>query len=196
IDGALNDHYTQWMKFRESWEQTNAPSMIKVLAGRQSELKEQSEQFINSQDAENGRARMSGSRRQTRIESGRLVVATLLDELSDRFVAEEILADGYTKTAQALRSDQLKGWIIESLQGIRGADWKGASVAQGQAAKFLEKTHEELRLAQNLASRERLIDPEPAQESTAEEQEEIMEMVQGSLKNRVNLPPTEQGEEG
>jgi hypothetical protein len=196
IDSELNDQYTRWASFREAWEQTNAPSMIKVLASRQEELKTQSEQFVHSKDMDSGRARMSGTRRQTRVESGRLVVASLLDQLSERSASQATLANGYTQTAKALRSDELKGWIIESLQGIRSADWKGASVAQGQAAKYLEKVHDELRLAQNLASREKMMAPEDPQESTAEEQGDIMEMVQGSLKNRVDLPPVEPGEEG
>jgi len=186
IVDSLVEILDQFRIYRQSWELAHMVPFLKMIADRQAKLAKNSERLaaIDDNDEDVRKVQQeSGTRRQTKlIELIDLSNVAFLALSHYTRISDELIADAFAATANALQSEALRTSMQEASRDAGSGNWASAETAQNGAAVALGAIYERLRNAQKEAAK-RALEALAAQESIAETQAALDDLLAGNLQS-------------
>lgn len=188
---SLDEIQETYVTFRADWELGNMVPFTKMLADRQTKLRDQSRQRVGKA-AEPGEPflRPSMQKRQTKVlELCQLIQPAFLGLAARLEEPEAILAKAFQAGAATLGGESLQKPLRQGADDAGAGRWQQAAAQQTVAAEMLAMLHHQLRQAQMDAAQKALAALRDKAKSDLKAQQELEKLDPGTDQNFVkNFP--------
>jgi hypothetical protein len=190
---SLQELTEQYAGFRSDWELGHMVPFVKMLAGRQAKMRDQSRGYARkgagkSEDFQ----RRSMVRRQQKVLKLCGLIRPAFAGLADRLgEPEPILGKAFREGAAVLGSDALLAPMKRASAEAQAGHWEAASKQQGTAANALAALHARLRQAQAEATKLALAALKQRAKSDLQAQKELEQLAAGSADSHVTDFPAD-----
>jgi hypothetical protein len=188
---SLQDLADQYAGFRADWELTHMIPFAKMLAERQTKMRDQSKQ-VAVQAAKSTAAfqRQSMGRRQAKVLDLCKLITPAFVGLAERLKDQDAdLAKAYAAGSTALASDSLLKPMRDATEDAKSGRWGEVVRNQTAAADGLTALHDRLRQAQIAAAQKALAALREKAKSDLEAQKELEKLKPGSNESFVKQYP-------
>jgi hypothetical protein len=180
---SLEEMLEQYAGFRADWELNNMIPFTKMLAERQTKMRDQSKKLASGEPSPvRGRlAEASMQRRQIKVLDLVNLVQPAFAGLAIRLEDQEAsLAKAFLAGSKLLASDDLVKPLAQAADEAKAGRWNEAASQQTKAAEQLTSLHDMLRKAQVEAAQKALAALKEKLKSDLEAQKEIEKLAPGS----------------
>lgn len=187
---SLQDILDQYGRFRADWELAHMTAFVKMLADRQTSLRDQS--VISSslkEDPLADRRKASAGRRQLKVQEltglSKNAFARLAQNSEE---VPEVIVQSFAAASESLGDGALDAALKESAALATEGKWTEAAKQQTIAAESLTAIHAALRKAQTEAARQALAALEELAKTNLAAQKELERLKAGTEKAALKLP--------
>jgi hypothetical protein len=179
---SLQDLAEQYAVFRGDWELANMVPFTKMLAERQTKMRDRSKQLaVAPPTAADEFHRLSMQRRQTKVQELCRLITPAFAGLSQRINDQDAdLAKAYGEGATTLSSDALQQPMQQAADKAKAGRWSEVARHQTTAAQALTDLHDRLRAAQLQAAQKAIAALKEKAKSNVAAQKELEKLQPGS----------------
>ncbi|MEO6053184.1 MAG: hypothetical protein ABIP97_04155 [Chthoniobacterales bacterium] len=141
---SLNEILEQYVKFRKDWELANMTPFVKMLADRQTALREELNGYKDKPPTDSNAALLQKSvtQRQTKLLQLSNLVQVALKGIADRVATTDaLLGKAFTEASNTFDTSGLKTQMQASATAAAAAHWADAIPAATKAAEELNNIH-------------------------------------------------------
>lgn len=175
---SLEEMLEQYAAFRSDWELNNMIPFTKMLAERQTKLRDKSREAATR----TGAGAQTMHRRQTKVFDLVNLIQPAFNGLATRLEEQEpSMSRAFLDGSKTLASDALKKPLVQAAEDAKAGKWNDAANQQTLAAEQLNGLYESLRKAQVDAAQKALAALKEKLKSDLAAQKEIEKLAPGSV---------------
>lgn len=192
---SLQEILDNYVKFRQDWELAHMVPFTKMLADRQTALRDESLKNAQHNGGKTAEPRQTAmQRRQTKIlelsQLAQAAFAGLVDKIKN---LEPGISQAFAAAAKELAAEELKMAMRQAADDAKAGHWSEAAPKQTRAAEMLTAIHARLRQAQTEAAQRALSALQEKAKSDVEAQKGLTKLQAGNsdtfldIKNKLKL---------
>jgi hypothetical protein len=177
---SLQELQEQYASFRQDWELSNMVPFVKMLADRQTRMRDQSRRFAESARTEKYQ-QLSMSGRQTKLIDLCKLIQPAFVGLAERVKDQDaMLAKAFGQASATLAGDSLRNPMREAQEDAGNGRWSDVAGKQTAAAAILTDLHAQLHQAQLEAAKRALAALKEKAKTDLEAQKELDRLKAGT----------------